>query len=60
MLASSRIAFYSCIGQVKVRKFTHKEGSAGNSAYDYAYSLWLPITGHVQTVRKQATALLLS
>lgn len=36
-----------------MRKFTRKEGSAGSSAYDYAYSLWLPITGHVQTVSKR-------
>lgn len=37
--------------QVKVRKFTLKAGmDSGNSAYEYRYSLWLPMTGYLQPV----------
>lgn len=39
--------------QVKVRKFTLKAGmDSGNSAYEYRYSLWLPMTGYLQPVRR--------
>lgn len=34
-----------------MRKFTLKAGmDAGNSAYEYRYSLWLPMTGYLQPV----------
>lgn len=34
-----------------MRKFTLKAGmDSGNSAYEYRYSLWLPMTGYAQPV----------
>lgn len=36
--------------QMKVRKFTLEAGTNANNVYEYSYSIWLPVTGYVQTV----------